>query len=205
MLSNQGQETYGELLHKIAYQLRQTSTKERSSLMVVGVPNVGKSTIINRLRALGVRKGGHAVKVGDLPGVTRSVSGMVRILDDPLTYLWDSPGVLMPKIKNVTQGLKLAITGAIMDSVVGDHLLLDYLYAFLSSRDDKSFLRTLKLETMPEGSLKFIEQVAKANGRLNRNGSINSHNAISLVLKSFRRGELGRFTLDDVKIDARNK
>lgn len=167
---------------------------------MLGVPNVGKSTVINRLRALGTGRGGRAVRVGDQPGVTRSVSGIIRILSDPEAFLLDTPGVLMPKIRNVDQGMRLAITGAIMDAAVGDHLLVDYLFAFLQATGRRDHLDALKLTSAPSGTLQFIEQVARANGIVDgASGIINTRNTISYILRAFRQGRLGRYTLDRVE------
>lgn len=110
LLTSQGQSSYRELMHKIAFNVRALS-KESTRLLVVGMPNVGKSTIINRLRSLGMNNNTKAVKTGNLPGITRNVSGLVKILDEPLTYLLDSPGILMPKITSPDQGMKLSISG----------------------------------------------------------------------------------------------
>lgn len=168
-------------------------------MLVVGVPNVGKSTVINRLRALGTQRGGRAVKVGDQPGITRSLSGLVKILEEPLAYLVDTPGVLMPKIQDSRQGMNLAVSGALMDQVVGDYLLVDYLFAFLREQAESGrAMKALKLPRLPSNSLSFVEEVAKANGMVNSNGSTNHHNATRLILNSFRQGTLGLYTLDHI-------
>lgn len=166
--------------------------------MVVGMPNVGKSTIINRLRSLGLQTSVKAVRVGDLPGITRSVSGLVRILDEPLTFIWDSPGILMPKIERPEQGMKLAITGAIMDKVVGDHLLADFLLRYLQSQPSREYLDYFKLKEEPKDTMPFLEHIARTRNAVNPNGTVNVHNAVSYMMRSFRSGSLGRFTLDEI-------
>ncbi|XP_035229516.1 mitochondrial GTPase 1-like [Stegodyphus dumicola] len=78
------------------------------TLMVIGIPNVGKSSLINRLRNLHLKRK-SATSVGAEPGVTRSVLEKIKISDEPLIYLYDTPGVLQPCIKNVEVGLRLAL------------------------------------------------------------------------------------------------
>uniref|UniRef100_A0A8D2A7A8 Mitochondrial ribosome associated GTPase 1 n=1 Tax=Sus scrofa TaxID=9823 RepID=A0A8D2A7A8_PIG len=79
-------------------------------IMVIGVPNVGKSSLINALRRQHLRKG-KATKVGGEPGITRAVMSRVQVCERPLMFLLDTPGVLAPRIQNVETGLKLALCG----------------------------------------------------------------------------------------------
>ncbi len=79
--------------------------------MVIGIPNVGKSTLINQLRSLRLQVKGRATAVGANPGVTRSVLTKIRVSNDPLVFLVDTPGIMMPNIKNNHVGMKLAVCG----------------------------------------------------------------------------------------------
>ncbi|KAG5187862.1 P-loop containing nucleoside triphosphate hydrolase protein [Tribonema minus] len=119
--------------------------------MVVGMPNVGKSTLINHMRRLcrggGKGAGRKVVRVGATPGVTRGVArvgatpGVTRGIDSfrvselpqPL-YMVDTPGVMVPNIASPTVGLRLALTAAVPDSVVGEEVLVQYLCALLNAR-----------------------------------------------------------------------
>lgn len=104
-------------------------------IMVVGIPNVGKSAIINGLHALSHSDQEKLKKatVGPLPGVTQSLQGF-KINSKPSIFVLDTPGVLVPNISDLDTGLKLALTGAIKDSVVGEERLGRFLLALLNSR-----------------------------------------------------------------------
>uniref|UniRef100_A0A8C9DP03 Mitochondrial ribosome associated GTPase 1 n=1 Tax=Prolemur simus TaxID=1328070 RepID=A0A8C9DP03_PROSS len=77
-------------------------------IMVIGVPNVGKSSLINSLRRQHLRKG-KAARVGGEPGITRAVMSRIQVCEQPLVFLLDTPGVLAPRIESVETGLKLAL------------------------------------------------------------------------------------------------
>ena len=82
-----------------------------SSALVIGIPNVGKSSLINLIRSGSLRIKGKALKTGNMPGVTRALQTKIRVSDDPLVYLLDTPGIMMPNISNLEAGMKLASCG----------------------------------------------------------------------------------------------
>ena len=112
-----------DILHALAITPKFKTTGV--TLMVMGVPNVGKSSFINAMSS-GVHGTGKKAKTGPLPAVTRHVRA-VKVTDNPVAFLLDTPGIMVPKVASCEQGLKLALTGSIRDMVVGEHLLADYL------------------------------------------------------------------------------
>ncbi|XP_019166133.1 PREDICTED: short integuments 2, mitochondrial [Ipomoea nil] len=128
-----------KLLDLAEFKLKEAISREPTLLvMVVGVPNVGKSALINsihqiasaRFPAQGKKK---RATVGPLPGVTQDIAGY-KIAHQPSIYVLDTPGVLVPSIPDIETGLKLALTGSVKDSVVGEERIAQYLLAVLNTR-----------------------------------------------------------------------
>lgn len=98
------------------------SEKELTTMvMVVGMPNVGKSSLINSLRRIGVKKG-KAAPTGAIPGITRTVAGTIKVLDSPKVYLIDTPGVMIPHISDPISAIKVALTGRNMSALLFGHM-----------------------------------------------------------------------------------
>eukprot|EP00252_Welwitschia_mirabilis_P025733 TRINITY_DN8170_c0_g1_i1.p1 TRINITY_DN8170_c0_g1~~TRINITY_DN8170_c0_g1_i1.p1 ORF type:complete len:368 (-),score=70.26 TRINITY_DN8170_c0_g1_i1:424-1527(-) len=128
-----------ELLSRVEIKLKDAILKQPTLLvMVIGIPNVGKSVLINsvyqisRMRFPVLEKSKRAT-VGPLPGVTRDISGF-KIAEQPSIYVLDTPGILVPNISDIETGLKLALIGSVKDSVVGEERLARYLLALLNTR-----------------------------------------------------------------------
>ncbi|XP_057770358.1 short integuments 2, mitochondrial-like isoform X3 [Salvia miltiorrhiza] len=128
-----------KLLDLVEYKMKEAIRKEPTLLvLVVGVPNVGKSVLINSIHQIassrfpvqGKRK---RATVGPLPGVTQDIAGF-KIAHQPSIYVLDTPGVLVPSIPDIETGLKLAAAGSVKDSVVGEERIAQYLLAVLNSR-----------------------------------------------------------------------
>ena len=158
-------------------------------LLICGIPNVGKSSLINRL------SGRKAAETGPAPGVTRH-QDWIKLGSD--VELLDTPGILWPKIDDRETGLRLAITGAIKDSIVGTTQLSIYLINILKKKFPVNLQKFYKLS--PEDLNLFpediLQKIAENRGCLKRGGAIDAPRAESLVLRDFRQGKLGRLSFD---------
>ncbi|XP_024982190.1 short integuments 2, mitochondrial isoform X2 [Cynara cardunculus var. scolymus] len=127
------------LLELVELKLKEKIAKEPTLIvMVVGVPNVGKSALINCIHQVAssrfpAQEKKKRAKVGPLPGVTQDIAGF-KIALRPSIYVLDTPGVLVPTIPDIETGLKLALTGSVKDSVVGEERIAQYLLAVLNTR-----------------------------------------------------------------------
>lgn len=146
-----------ELLSQVETQLRDAISRHPTLLViVVGIPNVGKSALINamyrisRMRLAAQEKLKRAT-VGPLPGVTQDIAGF-KIAHQPSIYVLDTPGVLVPNIPDIDTGLKLALTGAVKDSVVGEDRVAQYLLAMLNTRHVPLRWKGLNTESCEESS-----------------------------------------------------
>ena len=157
-------------------------------LMIVGIPNVGKSSLINRMA------GGKRAKVEDRPGVTRTKQ-WVKL--DNNTELLDMPGVLWPKFEDQSAAVRLAFTGAISDDILDIETLAMKLLVFLSENYPSSLTERYKIEYSDDDTgLILLEKVGKKRGMMISGGEINTERAAITVLDEFRSGKLGNITLE---------
>ena len=158
--------------------------------MMVGIPNVGKSSLINRL------SGGKHTRVEDRPGVTRTkqwVSTNIGI------ELLDMPGVLWPKFEDQTVGENLAMTGAIKDAILDIEEIAMILCLRLMTVAPEEFMARYKLtpeETDGLDSYDLFELVGRKRGFLMSGGEINHKRTADTLLDEFRGGKIGRITLE---------
>ncbi len=157
-------------------------------LMILGIPNVGKSSLINRLA------GGKRAKVEDRPGVTR-VKQWVKLRDN--TELLDMPGVLWPKFEDQTAAVRLAFTGAISDDILDIETLAMKLLSYLAENYPNALTERYRLEPIGgESGSELLEAVGRKRGMMISGGEINCERAAITVLDEFRSGRLGRITLE---------
>ena len=166
-------------------------------VMILGIPNVGKSTFINKVAK---RK---TAKTEDRPGVTRSKQ-WVPI--DPSLELMDTPGMLWPKFEDQSVGLNLAYTGAVRDEIMDIETLACNLMAYLGRRYPKALLERYKVDVEPEDSgYDLLMKAGRKRGFVVRGGEIDTERMAKILLDEFRGGKLGRFTMElpeDIKENA---
>lgn len=159
-------------------------------IMVVGIPNVGKSRVINRI------VGKRAAGVGNMPGFTRGKQ-WVRIRDG--IELLDMPGILWPKFDSEEVGYNLAITGSIKDDILNLEEIATIFIKFIREHGKTApFMERYKLseEEMEDEPLYIIEKVAKKLGLIQKNEVYNIKGAALQILKDYRGKKLGKFGLD---------
>jgi ribosome biogenesis GTPase A len=152
-------------------------------VMVLGIPNVGKSSFINRMA------GSRRVKVEDRPGVTR---GKQWVSIDKEVELLDMPGILWPKFEDKHVALNLAFTGAIRDAVMDTEELGSALYSYLSQYYPQMLQNRFKLNELDDG----LAGIAKSRGMLFPGGEVDTLRAATILLDEFRSGKIGRITLE---------
>lgn len=165
----------------------QRGYKKTVRAMIVGVPNVGKSTIINRLA------GKNMLKVEDRPGVTRA-NHWVKI--SPFLELMDTPGLLWPKLEDQQAAQRLAYIAAIRDEVLDTYKLCVSLVNDLMDIAPDQLCARYQIDDRSLRGDQLIEAVSKARGFLLKGGLYDIERAVSVILDEFRDGIIGRITLE---------
>ena len=165
--------------------------------MVVGVPNVGKSTFINKVA------GRKSAKAQNKPGVTRgrqwiTVSGGLELLD--------TPGILWPKFEDQSVGLNLAYTGAVKDAIMDLETLASHLMGLLARRYPQAIAERYKITVDPEAQdWELLEAAGRKRGFLISGGEVDLERMARVLLEEYRSGNLGRFTLETPEdLEAKN-
>jgi ribosome biogenesis GTPase A len=190
----------GAVRELLAEKLRQYAERGQSGrvvrVMILGIPNVGKSTFINKIA------GRKIAKTEDRPGVTRAKQWVP--IDKGLELL-DTPGILWPKFEDQSVGLNLAYTGAVKDDILDTETLGCHLMAYLGARYPEALLTGYKLNKLPEREeedndiaygYRLLEAAARRRGFLISGGEVDTERMAKILLDEFRGGKLGRFTLE---------
>ena len=163
-------------------------------IMILGIPNVGKSTLINAL------SGEKRVKTEDRPGVTRgkqwiSLKGNIALLD--------TPGILWAKLENQHAAARLAITGAIRDTVLDTEEIAMKLLDILAADYPDKLKERYKLEEISSDRYDLLKSIGKNRGFIVKGGEIDTERAANVLLDEFRAGKIGKISLE--KVDIFNK
>ena len=156
--------------------------------MVVGIPNVGKSTFINSYA------GKACAKTGNKPGVTKG-NQWIRL--NKTLELLDTPGILWPRFEDQQVGLKLALIGSINDQILNKDELAWELIRFLKKRYPQVLSERFGLETEGKEAAFILEEIARVRACLLKGGDLDVSRAAALLLDDFRAGKLGRITLEE--------
>ncbi|XP_064626778.1 mitochondrial ribosome-associated GTPase 1-like [Lineus longissimus] len=176
------------------------------NMLVIGIPNVGKSSLINKLRNLNRKiNPGKASQVGAVPGITRSVMEKIIVCDQPKIYVRDSPGILDPSVKDVHVGMKLAVCATLKDHLVGEEIVADYMLYWLNKLDNFQYVDYFGLKNPTDDILQFLMEVAKKYNFSRKHRSVEGGGvqmrpdlgrAAHFALKAFREGKLGKVMMD---------
>ncbi|KWW10899.1 MULTISPECIES: ribosome biogenesis GTPase YlqF [Peribacillus] len=155
--------------------------------MIVGIPNVGKSTLINRLAKKNI------AKTGNTPGVTKAQQ-WIKVGKE--MELLDTPGILWPKFEDQEVGLKLALTGAIKDTILNLHEVSLYGLRFLEKEYPDRMKSRYNLDEIPQETLELFDAVGKFRGCLASGGFIDYDKTAELVVREIRSEKMGPLTFE---------
>ncbi|KAL3954819.1 hypothetical protein ACCO45_010382 [Purpureocillium lilacinum] len=199
--------TTDALLARLRDMAREQDSLTGLRALVVGMPNVGKSTLLNALRTAGAPPGqrrAKAARTGDQAGVTRRVGTAVRVVDSEDrsaggvaggVYVLDTPGIFQPYVDDGETMVKVALAHGIKKGLIPDEILADYLLYRMNRWDPCLYARYCE----PTNDVnEFLDAVARRDGKLKTGGLPNWQEAAARVLSQWREGKLGRYVLDDL-------
>ncbi|SNR90078.1 ribosome biogenesis GTPase A [Anaerovirgula multivorans] len=157
-------------------------------VMIVGIPNVGKSSIINRLT------GRKSAKTGDRPGVTKGKQ-WIRLRGN--MELLDTPGILWPKFEDQEVALNLAFTGAIKDEIMDVETLALKLTEKLWQQDKDKLVARYKLDEVLDLPIDIMNKIAKNRGCIISGGEVDYSRVANMILDEFRGGKIGKISLEE--------
>ncbi|KZN44264.1 ribosome biogenesis GTPase YlqF [Pseudoalteromonas luteoviolacea] len=155
--------------------------------MIMGIPNVGKSTLINILA------GRIVAKTGNEPAVTKAQQ-RIRLEDGIMLY--DTPGMLWPKVENENSGYRLAATGAIRDTAINYEEVASYTAEYLLKAYPELLQSRYKIEELPECDWTFIEMAGRKRGCIRGGNQVDTHKMSEILINELRDAILGRVTME---------
>lgn len=191
--------TYDRIAAKLSKKGR---NPRRLRAMIIGIPNVGKSALINLLA------GSNITTIGNKPGVTRgrqwvNVSKKIRLLD--------TPGILWPKFSDEDKAYKLALTGAVDNDIFDAELAAYKLIKFIVEINQDIILEAYDLDYLEAHPYDILADIARKRGCLMTGGKVDRNRAAGIVINDFRDGKLGQITLEkpeaaaELKVEAKNE
>lgn len=159
--------------------------------MIVGIPNVGKSTLINKLASKSI------AKTGNTPGVTKQQQ-WIKV--GKSLQLLDTPGILWPKFEDEKVGKKLSLTGAIKDSIVHLDEVAIYGLEFLKEHDYEGLIHHYQIDVAQDAeNLEWFDAIGRRRGLLQRGNEVDYEAVIELIINEVRNAKIGTYTFDLVK------
>lgn len=155
--------------------------------MVVGIPNVGKSSFINKMAKNSI------AKIGDRPGVTKNKQWIKTSVG---IELMDTPGILWPKFQDNSVGINLAFTGAIKDEIIDIEELALKLVEFLQKYYATNLKERYKIDELSENPLENLDVIAKKRGAIVKGGLIDYNRVAVMLFDEFRAGKIGKISLE---------
>ena len=156
-------------------------------VMVIGIPNVGKSSFINKISKR------NAQEVGNKPGVTKQKKWIK--LDEGIE-LMDTPGMLWPKIENSNMAINLAFVGTIGEKAIDNEEIAYYLIEYLAKEYPNKLIERYNIELEGKETIEIIEEIAKKRGALISGGNVDLGRISDIILNEFRSGKIGRITIE---------
>ena len=193
---NQVNQTIEKLMaEELRIQNERGRIRKTIRVMIVGIPNVGKSSFINRISKK------TTMVVGNRPGVTKQKQ-WIRIGSQ--IELLDTPGVLWPKFESEEVGLNLAYTGSIKDEVIDKVEVAYYLLKFLDKNYSKNLYEKYKISQEeisniadnPQYTLELMNLIGRKRGALVSGGNVDEEKVANIILDDFRKGKIGNITLE---------
>jgi ribosome biogenesis GTPase A len=180
-----------QAIHNLCKRIIPHRSTRNIHALIMGIPNVGKSTLINQLA------GKTIAKTGNEPAITKAIQ---RIdLANGIT-LFDTPGMLWPKVENPHSGYRLAATGAIRDTAISHDDIAYFSVEFMLKNYPALLQSRFQLETLPETEKEFLQLIGKKRGCLQAGGVVNMDKIAKIFLSEFRAGTIGRISLETPEV-----
>lgn len=172
-------------LTEICNRMVPTDSATTLNAMIVGIPNVGKSTLINTISERNIAKAGNE------PGVTK---GQQKIKLGNGVMLWDTPGILWPKIENANSSLRLAVLASIKDTVIDYEDIACFAAHYLLQAYPEALKARYRLQELPGDDIQTLEAIGLQRGAKAGGGRVDYHKAAEILINDIRSGKLGALT-----------